>query len=52
MKFRTFLAPFERTKHLGFESQLKKLNFSLLLLLPRQLQNMFETLHFWVEVCK
>ena len=43
--FHTFSEPFERTKFLMFESQLKK---SLTL---RQVQNTFKILHFGVKFC-
>ena len=45
--FRTFSEPFERTKLLMFESQLKKITpFT-----SGQVQNTFKNLHFGVKFC-
>ena len=43
--FRTFSEPFERTKFLMFETQLKKS------LSSGQVQNTFKNLHFGVKFC-
>ena len=45
--FRTFSEPFERTKFVMFESQLKK----SLPLLQGQVQNTFKILHFGAKFC-
>ena len=42
--FCTFLEPFEITKFLRFESQLKKSNFRVFPLLTDQVQNLFKML--------
>ena len=44
--------PIEITKFLIFESQLKKLNCSILLLRAIQVQNTFKILNFDVKFCK
>ena len=44
--------PFERTRFLRFESQWKKLNYPILLLLTILIYNTFKILHFGVKFCK
>ena len=46
---RTCLQPFVATRFLTFESQLKKLNCSVLILLAIEVQITFKILHFGVE---
>ena len=44
--------PFKITKFLRFESQLKKLNFSIFHLLAGQVQNTLKIWHFEAKFCK